>query len=713
MRTIDDATAATSSATPCSATARPATPCPTPPAAVETSPPLAATLEYAARTLVAELELPSTRPSTPRACMRLSPAGAELLRWWCADAVCRARVANFNTAQRQALVHLLLAHEILRSDDADTLRDRACGPAATAPAPPPLQAAHHVLRLAPGCGLRWVAQALVVWRWACAADEDDARVRIVLTATTPGIARRLRTALSADADASLRRHARLFLPPGRRAAFFDWLARAFGGRDPALRVQDASTAKTPPSPGLLSVVAETRGASGHLRSRVRVDLCTAACAGPEPLTDIDAARTIRRGACKLPVLVAVPVSGSPLPATPPRHPGRRPRLGRVHRAQLDAGLRELAARDAAFVALDPARRPRIAILCDAEIVRRAVRCRLREAGFADDALAIAGDAPVADGVRAVFDSLPPRATLADARICVVVALRTQRGDATLAAMLPSVGAPLLWPEPDFAELRADSLERAARGRPPRHRMDVLALVDDPRCRGDHDALPHAPPPEADTPSTDDLFVAGLRDGAGRDPALPPDCDAGPDAVPERLGDVPFRLLRARRSMPVTKAVHTHAPCDDRDGGLRAAFLACAEADPAIERHDLIDPRRHAVHAHEALLARTLSAGGWPDALVRTATHVYLVTFLPFCPAAPLTPTAAERALARWLRHVDALPPMRRDDRRWRRAVVPAPLFWSWKRSGGRLSELLATLADTAGTPSMPVPARTAIPAPAP
>lgn len=700
MRTIDDAPAATAPSTP--------------PAPM--SPPLSAALEYAARTLVAELELPSTRPSTPRASMRLSPAGAELLRWWCADAVCRARVANFNAAQRQALVHLLLAHEILRSDDADTLRDRACGPATTTPAPP-LQAAHHVLSLAPGCGLRWIVQALVVWCWACAAD-DEARVRIVIGAATPGIARRLRGALSADADASLRRHARLFLPPGRRAAFLDWLARASDGRDPALRVRDASAVKAP-QPGPLRVVAETRTAAGDLSSRVRVDLCTAAPAtgpGPEPLTDIDAARTIRRGACKLPVLVAVPAPATPLPDAPPRHPGRRPRLGRLHRAQLDAGLRELASREGAFVALDAVRRPRMTILCDAEIVQRAVRRRLRETGFADDAVAIAGDAPVGDNVRVVFDTLPPRATLADARTCVVVVLRTRRdphGADALAAALPSVGAPLLWPEPEFAELRADSLERAARGRPPRHRLDVLALVDDPRCRGDHDARPHAPPPDADTPSTDDLFVAGLRDGAGRDPALPPDCDAGPDAVPERLGDVPFRLLRARRSMVVTKAVHTHAPCDDRDGGLRAAFLACAETDPAIERHDLIDPRRHAVRAHEALLARTLAAGGWPDALVRTATHAYLVTFLPFCPVAPLAPTPAERALARWLRHVDALPPMRRDDRRWRRAVVPAPLFWSWKRSGGRLTDLLATLADTTGTPPMAVPARTAIPAPAP
>jgi len=340
----------------------------------------------------------------------------------------------------------------------------------------------------------------------------------------------------------------------------------------------------------------------------------------------------------------------------------------------------------------------MALLCDAPTTLRAVRGWLRDAGFDADSVAPASDAPPAPRTRVVLHTLPPRATIADPRICVVVALRSHRAPAAataLAEALLSVGAPLLWPEPEFAELRAETLERAGRGHAPRHRLDVLALIDDPRCRRDYDALPHAPPVDDEASATDDVFLAARQDDpAAHDLAFPPDCDTPADAVPERLRDAPPRLLRRGRSLPVRKSVQAHAPCDDRDGGLCAAFLAAAEADPAIETHALLDPRRQALRTHEALLARAPDGGGWPDALVRTAQRVYLVDFQAFCPAGPQPPSPGERALALWLRHVDALPPMQRDGRRWCRASLPAPLFWSWKRSGGDLSHLLATLADT-------------------
>lgn len=664
------------------------------------APPLALALEYAARGLLAELETPATSRATGRASTpllpRLSPVGAELLRWWCAERVCRTRVDNFNAAQRQALVHLLLAHEAFRSDDADTLHRRACGSPALRELPGIPDRAHHTLRLAPGTGLRWVLQALIVWRWAQAAGDSAGRWRMTVIAATPGIAARVRDALSTRDTASLQRHLRLFLPPGRRAAFCAWLDTAFAGPSPALRVIDATAAGPVPA-APLTLIAERR-VGGATSARLRVDLRTHTSeTGPEPLTSFDAARAIRRGAGKLPTLVPIDGACAPLPATPPRRAGLRPCLSRVHRAQLDAGLRELQARDAAFVALDPARRPRMALLCDAPGTLRAVRHWLRDAGFAADAVASAQDAVPAPAVRVVLDTLPPRASVADARVCVVVALRSHRAPDTAAATaeaILSAGAALLWPEPEFAELRAETLERAGLGRPPRHRLDVLAVIDDPRCRSDYDGLPHAPPAGDDAPATDDVFLAGPQAGAAaHDLALPPDCTAPAGTPAERLSDAPPRMLRRGRSLPVRKSVTTHAPCDDRDGGLRAAFLAAAEADPAIETHALLDPRRQALRAHEALLARAPDGTGWPEALVRTAERIYLIDFQAFCPTGPLPPSPGERALALWLRHVDALPPRQRDDRRWCRASLPAPLFWSWKRSGGALSQLLATLAD--------------------
>lgn len=676
--------------------------------ATSAAPPLALALEYAARALLAELEAPAIGRAPRRApsalLPRLSPVGAELLQWWCAERVCRTRTDNFNAAQRQALVHLLLAHEALRSDDADTLHQRACGSLSRRDLPRGIpERAHHALRLAPGSGLRWVLQALIVWRWAQAPDDPASPWRMTAIAATPGIADRLRRALSNQDTASVHRHARLFLPPGRRAAFREWLDRACAGPSPALRVIDATVAGVAPA-GPLTLIAERRtGPGAGAPARLRVDLRTdAGGAGPVPLTAFDAARAVRRGACKLPTLVPIARTGAALPATPPRRAGLRPRLGRIHRAQLEAGLRELRARDEPFTALDPARRPRMALFCDAPATLRAARRWLRDAGFAADAVAPVRDTTPAPQVRVTLDTLPPRASLADPRICVVVALRSHRapgdGAASAESMLAAGGA-LLWPEPEFAELRDEMLERAGRGRPPRHRLDVLAVIDDPRCRPDYANLPHAPPAEADVPATDDFFLPGQRDDAAlHDLAIPPDCTAPAGAAPERLRDAPGRLLRRRRTTPVRKSVTTHAACDDRNGGLQAAFVAAAEADPLVESHALLDPRRQALGAHEALLARAPDDAGWPEALVRTAERVYLVDFQASCPAAPVPPTPGERALALWLRHVDALPPRQRDDRRWCRASLPAPLFWSWKRSGGALSHLLARLAD-ASTPT--------------
>jgi hypothetical protein len=192
-----------------------------------------------------------------------------------------------------------------------------------------------------------------------------------------------------------------------------------------------------------------------------------------------------------------------------------------------------------------------------------------------------------------------------------------------------------------------------------------------------------------------------EDAAVFDMIVPAPCGEDRHAPPERLSDVARRILRARHALPVVKSLHTHAPCSALDSGLRRALLECAEADPAIESHCLLDPRRHAAGARETWLAQspqsaTADTSGWPDAVVRTAERIYLLELLPFCPTGASTPGSAERALLRWLRQLDARPPEQRGHRRWYRAQVPAPLFWSWKRSGGTLSALLAALVD-AGT----------------
>lgn len=665
------------------------------------APPLHAALEYRARRLCAALDDAQARDAALAA---FPPATASLLRWWCAGAVCRARVDNFNRVQQRAILHALLAHDLLGGDDPALLYRRACDPDATTA--PPLQA-HYRLRLAPGSGLRWVLQALLVWCWAGGGRD---RIRLRLQAAGPALQRRLRAAIlgnAGDRDArpdpdrsSLLRHARLFLPPALRAPFRDWLASSA-----AAALAPTQAGETLPGP--FRLLAET--ADGRRRLQIDLLIATGADvpAADETLLDLPPARAIRLGACKLPVLEAVAPTGAGLRARPPARTGLRPRLSRMHQRLLAAALAALTLRERAFAALDPARRPRLRVLCASPQSLRAARRWLIAAGLDPQReIATHTGAPVADAVRVVLDDMALDGTrpddgtsdpsaIADPRVCVVAVLRSHRGDpATHVHRIAAAGAALLWPEPEFAELRAENAERAARGQPPRHRIDALSIFDDPACHDDYARLPHARGDGDIAAIADDLFLAAAReDATDVDLPLP---GYGPPAADDvlavaSLGALPQRVLRRRQALAVRRSIHDHADCGAHDSGLRRAFLACAEADPAIECHGLPDPRRHLAPGREALLARCADGRGWPDALVRTARHLYLVEFLPSEPLHSAAPGAAERALLAWLRAANAGAAQQAGARTWRRVALPVPSFWSWKRSGAALSALLEAL----------------------
>jgi hypothetical protein len=691
------------------------------------APPLHAALDYCARRLSAELDDPRARDA---ALSRFGPVAGSLLRWWCATDIGRVRVDNFNRLQRRALLHLLIAHARLRCDDPAQLFRRACAPVpADAHTPEPVDARHR-LHLPPGSGLRWVLQAVLVWRWAEAwsAGELDT-LRITLTASSSGLHDHVRAAIfgaprrnvESEGDAihdntidagSLLRHVRLFLPPTLRAPFRAWLHDVAAHGDALALHCDKDDAPDP-----LRLVATCAG------RRLRVDVAFAEPPTPHrdgmanrdaALVEAAPALAIHEGVCKLPMPIAVRDSGVPLRPHPPRRTGARPWLSRVQQRQLRAGLDALAQRTAAFVALDPARAPRMRVIAEQVRLRRAARRWLIAAGVAAADI-VCSDAATIDGARPgahriLIDALPDRDAIADPRICVVVMLREHRDPdtaAATAAALPAIGAALLWPEPEFAELRHETLERVACGRPPRHLIDVLTVIDHPQCLGDLPDLPCAAP-ACIASATDDLFAEGLcAEAARHDVRLPaPPCSDLPGTPLEGLCAPSRRFLRRRHAVATARSVHAHAACAAHDNGLRRAFVESAEADARIDSHGLLDPRRHGSDCREALLARGLDARGWPEALVRTDDRVFLVAFLPFVPDRPQTPTPGECAVMRWLQRCAELPPERRDGRRWCRVELPAPLFWSWRRTGGALSALLANLADTALLPSPTEPPHT-------
>lgn len=690
----------------------------------DAGPPLHAALDYCSRRLLAALDTTGGgRANDVGAGMplvaQLSSASAELLRWWFSSDICRARVDNFHFAQRECILHVIVAHELLRCDDPALLYRRACDLAPPADAPTKAVDATYSVRLAPGGGGRWVMQALLVWWWAKAAAHRDAgndsaaSIGLRLIAATPGIRRQLQHAVfghsvdGGEADvgrSSVLRHARLFLPPPLRAPFRAWLQAQH--RDTALRIVEATSIVAPEGPALtlLATCGSNIGATPST-SRLRVELMLAGDAA-SAIADAPLERMIRRGAVKLPMLETTAHLRLPsLRATPPRDIGQRPKLSPTHRALLRAGIAAVARREPGFATLDPARRPRLLVLCEAPPTLRAARRFLIDNGFAPDAVAVANDCLPGDSIRAVLDALPARSTLADARVCTVVVLRTHRGGGDALAVA-ATGAASLWPEADFSEVRCENRERAMQGQAPRNLIDVLSIIEHPQCHATYAPLlraglaTHGATAGTDAQDgrnlvIDDLAVATLReDAAVFDLVLPRVCGDSPQQ-PERLADLPRRIVRMRHALAVRKSVSMLIGCSMNDSGLRRAFLECAESDPEIESHCLVDPRRHATASREVWLAQGLGGRVWPDAVARTATRVYLVDFLPFCPTQPQPPDTTERMLATWLRRVNAQPSTQRAERIWCRATLPAPLFWSWKRSEGALSALLSTLTDAA------------------
>lgn len=719
---------------------------PTPAAGAEApGPPLHAALDYCARRLLAALDASDSsrvQAGTPLAA-QLTPASDSLLRWWFSSDTCRARADNFHFAQRESILHTILAYELLHSDDPAQLYRSACGPQPAADAPC-TGATRYRLRLAPGGGGRWVVQALLVWWWANAvARAEDASIgdeRLLLIAATPGIRRNLHEALFGHADrdaaaaaevavdrSSLLRHARLFLPPALRQPFRDWLRMQSPGNGASLRIVEPPDGPVD-GPALTLIAMSGADPAAAVSSRPVTGMQVDVMLGGDPaaaIVDAPLDRMIRRGAAKLPMLEATailrlpPLRHLPPRMEPPRRCGLRPHLSRSHPALLRAGIDALRRREPGFATLDPARRPRLLVLCDAPTSLPAARRFLIDRGFAPGTIAIGGDQACRDDARAIVDTLPARSTLADARVCVVVVLRSHRGGIDPLNVVAAGAAPL-WPEPDFAEARSENRERAMHRRAPQNLIDVLSVIEHPQCHAAYAPLLRAGlcahgahagrrtpdrhhaaiEPAVIDPAIDDLAVVALREGAADfDLALPLACTDAPSHPkhPEHLSDLSRRVLRMRHALAVRKSIHTHACCDVNDSGLRRAFLECAESDPEIESHCLIDPRRHAATSREAWLAQGFATRVWPEAVVRTADRVYLVNFQPFCPTRRPPPDAPERMFAHWLRRTNALPAPQRHDRIWCRATLAAPLFWSWKRSDAGLSSLLSELADAAAS----------------
>ncbi|KPN17153.1 restriction endonuclease subunit R [Xanthomonas sp. Mitacek01] len=168
----------------------------------------------------------------------VTPTTAELLHWWFGDGAREGRPYNFHAGQRQAILNVIVAHEVLDSPDLPDLYRQVCadalltGTRLSEVSQPKHAHPKYCLKMATGTGKTWVLQALLVWQLlnrtaALDAGRDDPRFTRRFLVVAPGLIvyERLLDAflgkerLQGGRDFSTsdtERYASLFVPPAYR-----------------------------------------------------------------------------------------------------------------------------------------------------------------------------------------------------------------------------------------------------------------------------------------------------------------------------------------------------------------------------------------------------------------------------------------------------------------------------------------------------------------
>lgn len=128
----------------------------------------------------------------------VTPVTAELLRWWFGDDARQTRAFNFHSGQRQAILNVIVAHEVLGSPGLKDLYQQVCADALLAGtrlaevSQPKHAHPKYCLKMATGTGKTWVLQALLVWQMlnrtaALDAGRDDPRFTRRFLIVAPGL----------------------------------------------------------------------------------------------------------------------------------------------------------------------------------------------------------------------------------------------------------------------------------------------------------------------------------------------------------------------------------------------------------------------------------------------------------------------------------------------------------------------------------------------
>ncbi len=260
---------------------------------------------------------------------------------------------------------------------------------------------------------------------------------------------------------------------------------------------------------------------------------------PHIVVDFDLKSAMRAGLVKSLVLDRRKEIGAlPLNFKAERDEDGNPALSEGQRVMLRAGLQKLRKLEKDFAALDPARHPKMLVVCEDTTVSPLVAQFLQEQEGLQDGEVMTIDsgkkaelgekdwAPVRERLFNVDRHAAPRVIVSVLmlregfdvnNICVIVPLRSSQAQILLEQTIGR-GLRLMWRDAEYADLKRENRERIAAGQEPGSLLDVLSIVEHPAFQSFYDELLKeglaGTTGEAmdGASSTGDVMAAELREG---------------------------------------------------------------------------------------------------------------------------------------------------------------------------------------------------------
>ncbi|MEI2642171.1 MAG: hypothetical protein V9G10_07520 [Candidatus Nanopelagicales bacterium] len=232
------------------------------------------------------------------------------------------------------------------------------------------------------------------------------------------------------------------------------------------------------------------------------------------------------------------IGALPLEFKAERDDAGNPALSEGQRVMLRAGLKKLRKLEADFAQLDPARHPKMLVVCEDTTVSPLVAQFLQDQeGLQDDEVmtidsgkkAELGEkdwAPVRQRLFSVDRHATPRVIVSVLmlregfdvnNICVIVPLRSSQAQILLEQTIGR-GLRLMWRDDEYTDLKRENRERINAGQEPGSLLDVLSIVEHPAFQSFYDELiaeglaGTTGDDMDDTSATGDVIAAELREG---------------------------------------------------------------------------------------------------------------------------------------------------------------------------------------------------------